>query len=306
MQKSTHPHPLIELVQLLVYSLLGGFIFSFTGILLYGMITGIDLLTLFQAVGAGIDLNFLKTIQIFSSIGMFIAGPLAFATFNKYKSWDYFHFNQPIYINLILLVLAIMLCGLPLLEWLTTTNQKMALPEFLKGVENWMRTKEDEAAELTKQLLVMKSYGDLALNMLMIAIIPAIGEELLFRGGMQNIFARLFKNKHLAIWATAIIFSAIHVQFFGFFPRMLLGVLFGYLLVWGGSIWLPILAHFINNGLAVTIAFVMQQQGKNMDEIEKVTAFPIIGYILSAIISLVLLVKYYQYSKKEIEGELYG
>jgi membrane protease YdiL (CAAX protease family) len=306
MQKSTHPHPLVELAQLLVYSLLGGFIFSFLGLIIYAMTSDVDLLSLLQVSESGMDLNFLKTLQIFSSIGIFIAGPLAFAAFNKYKSWDYFHFNQPIYINLILLVLGIMLCGLPLLEWLASLNQKMALPEFLKGIENWMRIKEDEAAKLTKQLLVMKSYGDFALNIFMIAIIPAIGEELLFRGGMQNIFARLFKNKHLAIWVTAIIFSAIHVQFFGFFPRMLLGVLFGYLLVWGKSIWLPILAHFINNGLAVTIAFIMQEQGKNMDEIEKVTAFPMLGYILSAIISLVLLVKYYQYSKKEMDGELYG
>src|SRR5690606_9694418 len=130
------------------------------------------------------------------------------------------------------------------------------------------------------------SYSALAINLLMIAIIPAIGEELLFRGGIQNIFYKWFKNPHIAIWAAAILFSAIHVQFYGFIPRMLLWALFGYLLVWGKSIWYPIIGHFINNGSAVVTAFIYQQQGKSIDELDKGDTFPMAGYIFSAIFTL--------------------
>jgi hypothetical protein len=181
----------------------------------------------------------------------------------------------------------------------------MVLPEFLKGLEQWMREKEQQAAVLTKQLLVMKSFSDYLLNLLMIAIIPAIGEELLFRGALQNIVYKWFYNPHVAIWISAIIFSAIHVQFFGFFPRMFLGALFGYFLWWSGSLWFAIWGHFLNNGLAVTMAFILQLQGKSIDEIEKTDTFQIWGYLLSAIITLVLLLKFYQNFKKNSQIDIY-
>ena len=176
----------------------------------------------------------------------------------------------------------------------------MVLPESLKGLEIWMRQKEDEAMTLTKQLLIMKGYTDFAINLLMIAIIPAIGEELLFRGGIQQIFGKWFGNPHIAIWLAAIIFSAIHVQFYGFIPRMFLGALFGYLLFWGKSLWYPIIGHFINNGSAVIMAFIYQQNGKSIEEIEKTDNFPAYGYLFSALFTLVLLYNFYQKSRNRL------
>lgn len=305
-QKSTHYPPVLQLVFLLLFAIIGGIVFSILGIIIYAVFFDIAGLTnLVQGNGSAMDLNLLRILQISSSIGIFILGPIAFAVLDKYKLKEYFHFNRPVSSALLLTIIALMIFGLPLLELVASLNQKMILPDFLKDVELWMRQKEEQAAVLTKQLLVMKSYGDLWINLLMIAVIPAIGEELLFRGAMQNIFVRGFKNAHLAIWLTAILFSAIHVQFFGFFPRMLLGVLFGYMLLWGKNLWLPILGHFLNNGMAVVMAFVLQQQGKSIDEIEKSTTFPFWGYLLSAIITLVLLLMFYKQSKKETGGYLY-
>src|SRR5690606_33227532 len=103
---------------------------------------------------------------------------------------------------------------------------------FLENTENWMRSQEDQMKDLTKQLVMVDSIGKLMLNMLVMAVIPAIVEEYYFRGALQNILGRLFKNIHVAIWVTAIIFSAIHVQFYGFFPRMLLGLIFVYAFLW--------------------------------------------------------------------------
>ena len=94
----------------------------------------------------------------------------------------------------------------------------------------------------------------------MVAVLPAIGEELLFRGIVQRMFVRITKNIHWGIWISAILFSAMHMQFYGFIPRMLLGALFGYLLVWSGSMWLPILGHFLNNGIAVVATFLIHNK----------------------------------------------
>jgi membrane protease YdiL (CAAX protease family) len=305
-QKSTHSHPAMQLVYLLLFATIGGIVFSVIGLIFYGFLFGAGGFTSLLNTDANtMDINFLRVIQISSSIGIFIAGPIAYAQVEKYKPFSYFHFNKPLGNSLVLMVFAIMLLGAPLLELIALLNQKMALPEFLKGVELWMRTKEEEAAALTKQLLTMKSFGDLGINLLMIAVIPAIGEELLFRGGLQNILARWFKNPHAAIWLTAIIFSAIHIQFFGFFPRMLLGALFGYLLLWGKNIWLPIFAHFMNNGMAVIMAFTMQKQGKSLDEINKAETFEFWGYLVSAIITLILLIAYYKQSKRNLSAPLY-
>jgi membrane protease YdiL (CAAX protease family) len=305
-QKSTHSHPAMQLVYLLLFATIGGIVFSFIGLIIYGVLFGAGgFSSLLSAEPNTMDINFLRIVQISSSIGIFIAGPIAYAQVEKYKSAAYFHFNKPFEISLVMIVLALMLLGTPLLELIAALNQKMVLPEFLSGIELWMKEKEQQAAELTKQLLTMKSFSDLGINLLMIAVIPAIGEELLFRGGLQNIFARWFKNPHVAIWVTAIIFSAIHMQFFGFFPRMLLGALFGYLLLWGKNIWLPIFAHFMNNGTAVVMAFIMQRQGKSLDEIEKAETFEFWGYLMSAIITLILLMAYYKQSKINLSKKLY-
>jgi membrane protease YdiL (CAAX protease family) len=101
----------------------------------------------------------------------------------------------------------------------------------------------------------MNHLGDLLLNLLVIAIVPAIGEELLFRGYLQQSFSNWLSNPHVAIIVTAVLFSAIHLHFQAFLPRFILGVLLGYLFYWSGSLWLPILAHFANNAQAVIISY---------------------------------------------------
>ncbi len=176
---------------------------------------------------------------------------------------------------------------MPLMSWINETNQKMVLPDFLKGVEAWMRRMEDEGAKTTTALLKMKSIGDLLINLIVVALVPAICEEFLFRGGLQRTFLRWIKNPHVAIWISAIIFSAIHFQFYGFFPRLLLGAAFGYIYFWTKSLWYTIFAHFLNNGFAVGIAYYFQRNNMpiNADEEIPVQWY---GYIISAILTLAL------------------
>lgn len=140
-------------------------------------------------------------------------------------------------------------------EW----NQAISLPDFLAPLEAWMREAENTAAELQERFLAGTSYIDLLVNVVVMAITPAICEELLFRGVLQNHLAKWFKNVHVAVWVSAIIFSAIHFQFYGFFPRMILGAALGYLLVYGKSLWLPIAAHCFNNFMAVVAAWSLNK-----------------------------------------------
>ena len=261
--RSTERHPFSSLLLLLLLVFTCAIFFTIiafvAGILIYGFQPVIRM-----SEGDSSNVEMLRLLQIVSSFGMFVVAAFIFA---KIQSNDWLNYLNLKKLNLILAILTplIILSFSPFLEFSNELNKNMVLPEFFKEIEAWMKLKEAQMAEMTKQLLVMKSVPVLLINMLMLAIIPAVGEELIFRGCLQKIFGRWIGNYHLAIWITAIIFSAIHFQFYGFIPRMLLGALFGYLLVWSGSLWLPILAHFMNNGVAVVTAYVFQQQGKPLD-----------------------------------------
>jgi len=132
----------------------------------------------------------------------------------------------------------------------------MTFPSAFSGIEKWMKNMEDAADLMIKRFIQTNSPGGISFNILMIAIIPAIGEEFLFRGVLQKIITSLTKNYHWGIWIAAFIFSALHFQFFGFIPRIILGALFGYLLVFTGSLWIPIFCHFINNLTGVIFLYL--------------------------------------------------
>ena len=164
----------------------------------------------------------------------------------------------------ILFAALISLLVIPVNSDVAILNSRLTLPEWMSGIEKWIILKEDEAFRITGWLIYAKSNAGLALNIIVLALLPAIGEEFIFRGIFQQIFHKWFRSGHLAVWVTAIIFSAVHLQFFGFLPRLILGLLFGYLFLWSGSIWLPVLAHFINNAIPVIVAFFTGWD--NMDE----------------------------------------
>jgi hypothetical protein len=194
-----------------------------------------------------------------------------------------FHFSW----ILLLLVLAIMFISNPVIEFLSNLNQKMVLPHFLK----WMRDKEDEAQRVTGAMLQMKTIWDMILDLLLIGLLTAIVEEFMFRGCLQTIFIRWTKSTHAAVWITAILFSAFHMEFFGFLPRLMLGVLFGYFVAWSGSVWTSVWAHFINNGTAVIATYLFQHKLIKIDPDDQ-HLFSYSGYIFSLIIILFLLFTY--------------
>lgn len=151
----------------------------------------------------------------------------------------------------LLLATIAMLVSIPAMNWIVMMNDSLTLPDCLSGLENWMRQHEEEARSSVKLLLGSNTVGSLIIDLLIVGVLAGLSEEILFRGTLQQLFSLSGINRHLAVWLTAIIFSAIHMQFFGFVPRLLLGAYFGYLLWWSGSLWLPVIIHALNNSIVV-------------------------------------------------------
>lgn len=242
---------------------------------------------------------------ITGTIGTFIIPALLYSYFRKYtdvflvknvREWSYY------------LLGAVLLFALgPIMNLLSSYNQKLVLPDFLDGLEEWMRVQEDLMAEITAKTIMVDRFDLLFLNLVVTAILPAIGEELFFRGALQHIFLRIVKNEIIAIWIVGVIFSAIHFQFYGFLPRLFLGVAFGYLFFWTKNIWVPIFAHFVNNATVTIYAFYSARQGKTYEEFMTVSSYPIIVYIGSLIFSGLIVVLFHNYSKfKETHGNKLG
>jgi membrane protease YdiL (CAAX protease family) len=167
------------------------------------------------------------------------------------------------------------------MEW----NQNIVFPDSLKIIENWLIHKENQLKVLTEFMTTYDNIWSLLTGVIVIAIIPAIGEELVFRGIFQNIFKSFFKNYHVSIWLTAFIFSAIHLQFYGFFPRMLLGAVFGYVFYWTGNILIPIFMHFCNNAGTLIILHFNHQKIITLDT-ESTEDIPLTILFTTLIISL--------------------
>ncbi|GAB3643010.1 hypothetical protein GCM10027423_36470 [Spirosoma arcticum] len=241
----------------------------------------------------------LMLLQAVNHVGTFLLPALAYWYFTEHRTWNEFN-SRPLWavagLSLVALIVIVFMPfdGL-IIEW----NQNIHLPQTLAPLEQWIRDKEKSLEGITKYLTTFDTTGQLVVALLVIAVIPAIGEEVLFRGVLQRDFSRWTGNVHMGVWLAAILFSAIHVQFLGFFPRMLLGALFGYLYVWSGNIWVPILAHFVNNGFTVLMVYLHQRKVTTVD-IESNESVPVLLGMLSLALTGGLL--YYFRQRNQVSG----
>ncbi|MCB0395585.1 MAG: CPBP family intramembrane metalloprotease [Flavobacteriales bacterium] len=211
-----------------------------------------------------------KLLLLFQHLGLFITPALLFGYLAQRAPVRYLSLDIKPDVRLIIVAIMLMICVQPVVSWVGEWNAGLKLPESMASLENTIRVMEDSAAELTKAILLTSDTGMLLINMFLLALIPAIGEEMIFRGILQRQVMKGMGKAHLAVWTTAILFSFFHFQFFGFFPRMILGAMLGYLFLWSGSLWLPIAAHFTNNLLGIVIYFLaargtISEEWLNMD-----------------------------------------
>jgi len=212
--------------------------------------------------------GFLYLTNFISTLGIFFVPALLFSFYSTKKWFSYSEANKIAPPQMIGMVLVLSFFILPVIAYLGYFNEQIALPESMQKIETWMREMEEAAKVFTQTLTANSSFSILMVNIVIMALFPAVFEEFLFRGTIQPFFTKWFNNKHIAIILTAFIFSAIHFQFFGFIPRFLLGIYLGYLFIWGKSLWLPIIAHFLHNAVSIILDFGAQKRGIDLEAID--------------------------------------
>lgn len=235
-------------------------------VLLCSLIPGVQLTSLMDSLSAESkekNVVLVRLLMILQDLSFFVIPGIIilYLVFDRVAGESIF--SRVPKLNEVLLVILLGFCIFPVTSFTGQINAGMHLPQWLSGVEKWMTDKEAAAAGIIDILVPSESFGILLLNLIIIAIIPAIGEELIFRGVFQRIFQRMFRSGHLAIWITAFIFSALHLQFFGFIPRFILGLAFGYLFFWSGTLWLPVISHFVNNAVPVVYTYIQGAEKLN-------------------------------------------
>lgn len=206
----------------------------------------------------------LKWLQCIQSMSLFLLPALLCAWWwdDDHRPFRWLRMDKMISWHVVGLAALVMVCAIPGINLLADLNNRIVLPECLSSLELFFRQMEEEAALLTKRFMQADNVWVMMINMGLMAVLPALAEEMSFRGVLQQL---LGGRRHVAIWLTAVIFSAIHMQFYGFVPRMLMGALFGYVFVWTGSLWVPIVMHFVNNGMAVLVYYILSSKGVAMD-----------------------------------------
>ncbi len=297
---SKEVHPFYVLLLLLAFVMGGAFVATFLYSVLGGPLFGIGMFDLAKALEEPSAYPNTKNALLFYqgvvSFFMFILAPLLLIRSLKYDINHYLNWKEQPVMGLILLSGLLVILVMPLNSLIIDWNANVNFPESMKGFEAWAREKENFAAELTKMLAQFTTVPELLVGILVIAVIPAIGEELVFRGIVQKQLHRWSGSGHVAIWVAAFAFSAIHNQFFGFLPRMILGALFGYLYMWSGRISVPILAHFVNNGFQVFMLY-LYQTGRIEIDLESTESMPWYSVLVSAV--LCAAVMYYLYQQFE-------
>jgi membrane protease YdiL (CAAX protease family) len=247
------------------------------------------------------NIGLLKFLQILYSIGLFLVPALLAGFLIKRNTWDYLRVNRPTNYWIIILVVTLMIISVPWINYLSFLNEKLSLPDRWSDVMDKIRQNDENSWALMKAYLQTENIGGLLINLVMVALIPALGEEFLFRGTLQRIFSEWMRNDHLAVWITAVLFSLMHYQFLGFIPRMFLGMIFGYLYVWTSSIWVPVLAHFINNGLAVVYYYIFDRGGlvTEPDNIG-MEQNAVLMILASTLITILILAVIHQHRKESV------
>jgi membrane protease YdiL (CAAX protease family) len=292
-------------ILLLVFLVFGFLLISaILGILLARPIFRMNMAEIYQVLSNpdADNLGLVKYFQIIQSIFLFLVPALIAAWLFSEHLPQYLQANKkPGAISLLLVMLTLIL-AIPFLNALALFNSEMVLPQWMHSLEVRIKSMEETAGRLTGLFLTGGDGFTLALNMFMIAVLPALGEEFLFRGVIQRLLTEWTANKHVGVWMAAFIFSFIHFQFYGFLPRFLLGLYFGYLLVWSSCIWVPVTGHFINNGVAVLYYhFSTKPMGEtNMDKLGTSKEYNYVLY-LSIISTALLLIFTYMKEKEKKE-----
>ncbi len=287
-------------VSFMLYLILGALVGALVGggvAVGIGMAMGFDISTMTNPGENNLSVRtFLRLSNLFSHLFTFtLPALLLVILFYKRRTLSFLQLDKwpsGVFIAMGILWVFVSFPFAQLLYWL---NRQLPLPDSLL-------TMEESATRLLETLMTMNSPWELLLNIIVVGVVPAIGEELLFRGIIQRRLQQLI-SPIAAIWITAVLFSAIHLQFAGFFPRLLLGALLGYLFYWSRSLWLPIIAHFFFNAAQVTAQYFYGDQMEQLN-LEGPAEPTWIGGIVSLVMMLGL--GYLMYQNRSTDSQVSG
>jgi membrane protease YdiL (CAAX protease family) len=283
-------NPVEKLLFTVVILFILGLGFQFLGAWIASLLYGFgfsEILTL----GAFSDPEYVaasKLIQILGTIGTFIIPAFLFSFLFAGDLFSYYRFRDPAGMLPIILTIAMMVSVVPFINYLAEINMRMEVP--IRALDRLMRNLEGEAEQIMRAFTDTDTLWGLMVNLLMIGVLAAVGEELIFRGLLQGLLTKVMRNVHVAIIITAVLFSAFHFQFFSFLPRLVLGIILGYLMLQGRSIWFPITAHFVNNALGV-VYYYFNSRGSADDMLEEIGTSTMMP--MAALISMFLFVVFF-------------
>ena len=261
---------------------------------IWPMMTGQSVKVMPAELGNPAYTNAFRVLQVVSSFSLFFVPSVIMAYVLSKKPYKFLGFNFYFSPRQVILTILIMVASIPLVGALGELNKMIPLTQ---SWEIYFKKLESDYAEQVKAMAKINTFGDYLMALLIMAGSAAVFEEIFFRGALQNLLQRISKNPWISIGVTSVIFSAIHFSFYGFLPRVALGVVLGLFFYYTGSLWLCILAHIVQNAMVVTQVYIYQKQGKSVEDAMNETLplwWGLVGFIV-----VVLLFRYFRKNAAE-------
>ncbi len=277
--------------------LIGLFVGSLLSGGLWVLLTGQSIFTMEKDMMNPKFADAIRILQVVSTFFIFFIPAVITAKILSRRPFRFLGFNFYFSPRQLGLVILIMLVSLPLVGALSELNKLIPVSPSLAAT---FKKLEDTYEQQVKVLARITGWGEYIVSMIIMAFAPAIFEETLFRGGMQNILQKLTKNPWLSIGITSVIFSIIHFSYYGFLPRVALGVVLGLIFYFSQSIWLSIFAHFFNNAIVVTEMFYLTRNGKPVEEAMNET-FPVWWGLIAIAVLLLLFRLFKRFAEQDLK-----
>lgn len=279
--------PGTQILLVISISLASFFLLGFLGLTILALMSDMSLLEIGDTAKWDYSrpevITVIRGMQVVQFVSLFIIPTWLCTRMFATDSGEYLGLTNP-RIGYIIAGIAAMIISIPFVNWMGELNKQVHFPP---GIEAWMRAKEEEASITIKALLSRHTLKDLLLNLFFVAVLAAVGEELLFRGLLQRLFIKLFKSPVIGIIIAAFLFSAMHLQFYGFVPRFLLGITLGLIYWYSGSLWVAIIAHFIYDAVLIILAYFYPEM-LNDESSVKISNMAVAGSI-SLVLTLALI-----------------
>lgn len=240
----------------------------------------------------------MRIAAVMQSLFQLIVPAIATAMIVTRRPATFLAIDRRIDLRLLLLAAAALITATPMMNRLIALNEAVTLPDSLAWLEQSLKQMEEQAAATIAVMQGGTSVGDLVMNILIIGVLAGLGEELFFRGTFLRLMTTGRINPHIAVWTVAVVFSAVHLQFYGFVPRTLLGAYFGYLVVWTRCLWIPVIIHALNNIIYVSSEWIAARQGLDESAINSYDGNLLVN-AASVIITAALLIVIYRLRPKE-------